>query len=192
MRTVYEFSVKDRKGKDVSLKEYANEVLLIVNTAIKCGFTPQYEELEKLYEKYHAQGFEVHDFPCNQFGAQAPGTDESIHQFCKLTYNTEFPRFKKVKVNGDDADDLFKFLKEQKSFAGFDPSWTYRIPPLRRPSCAVWRTADFGKCRAHERLIRHFRFAVLLRSKKRPRESRPLPRPGIRHSPRIRGCAIPG
>ena len=81
MKTVYDFSVKDRKGKSVSLKEYANEVLLIVNTAIKCGFTPQYEELEKLYEKYHAQGFEVLDFPCNQFGAQAPGTDESIHQF---------------------------------------------------------------------------------------------------------------
>ena len=128
MKTVYDFSVKDRKGKSVSLKEYANEVLLIVNTAIKCGFTPQYEELEKLYEKYHAQGFEVLDFPCNQFGAQAPGTAESIHQFCKLTYNTEFPRFKKVKVNGDDADDLFKFLKEQKSFAGFDPA--HKLTPV--------------------------------------------------------------
>ena len=120
MRTVYEFSVKDRKGKDVSLKEYANEVLLIVNTATKCGFTPQYEELEKLYEKYHAQGFEVLDFPCNQFGQQAPGTDESIHQFCKLNYGTEFPRFKKVKVNGDDADPLFKYLKEQKGFQGWN------------------------------------------------------------------------
>lgn len=122
MRTVYEFSVKDRKGKEVSLKEYANEMLLIVNTATKCGFTPQYEELEKLYEKYHSQGFEVLDFPCNQFGQQAPGTDESIHEFCKLNYGTEFPRFKKLKVNGDDADPLYKFLKEQKSFAGFDAS----------------------------------------------------------------------
>ena len=93
MRTVYEFSVKDRKGKEVSLKEYANEVLLIVNTATKCGFTPQYEELEKLYETYHQQGFEILDFPCNQFGQQAPGTDESIHQFCKLTYGTEFQPF---------------------------------------------------------------------------------------------------
>ena len=128
MRTVYEFSVKDRKGKEVSLKEYANEVLLIVNTATKCGFTPQYEELEKLYEKYHAQGFEVLDFPCNQFGSQAPGTDESIHQFCKTTYGTEFPRFKKVKVNGDDADQLFKFLKEQKGFAGFDPA--HKLTPV--------------------------------------------------------------
>ena len=104
MKTIYDFTVKDRKGKDVSLKEYANEVLLIVNTATKCGFTPQYEELEKLYKDYHSQGFEILDFPCNQFGQQAPGTDESIHEFCKLNFGTEFPRFKKVKVNGDDAE----------------------------------------------------------------------------------------
>ena len=121
MKTIYDFSVKDRKGKDVSLKEYANEVLLIVNTAIKCGFTPQYDELEKLYKDYHSQGFEILDFPCNQFGQQAPGTDESIHEFCKLNFGTDFPRFKKVKVNGDDAEPLFKFLKEQKGFAGWDP-----------------------------------------------------------------------
>lgn len=120
MKTVYEFTVKDRKGKGVSLKEYSNEVLLIVNTATRCGFTPQYEELEKLYEKYHSQGFAVLDFPCNQFAQQAPGTDESIHEFCKLTYGTEFPRFKKVKVNGKDADPLFLFLQEQKGFAGWD------------------------------------------------------------------------
>ena len=128
MRTVYDFCVKDRKGKDVSLKEYANEVLLIVNTATKCGFTPQYEELEKLYETYHAKGFEVLDFPCNQFGQQAPGTDESIHQFCKFTYGTEFPRFKKLKVNGDDADELYKFLKGQKGFAGFAPD--HKLTPV--------------------------------------------------------------
>ncbi len=128
MRTVYEISVKDRKGKPVSIKEYANEVLLIVNTATKCGFTPQYEELEKLYEKYHSQGFEILDFPCNQFGQQAPGTDESIHNFCKLTYGTEFPRFKKLKVNGDDADPLYKFLKEQKVFAGWDD--THQLYPI--------------------------------------------------------------
>ena len=122
MKTVYDFTVKDRKGKDVSLKEYANEVLLIVNTATKCGFTPQYEELEKLYEKYHSKGFEILDFPCNQFGQQAPGPDESIHNFCTLTYGTEFPRFKKLKVNGEDADPLYKFLQEQKGFAGWDES----------------------------------------------------------------------
>ena len=121
MKTVYDFTVKDRKGKDVSLREYANEVILIVNTATKCGFTPQYDELEKLYEKYRSKEFTILDFPCNQFGQQAPGTDESIHEFCKLNFGTEFPRFKKVKVNGDDAEPLFKFLKEQKGFAGWDP-----------------------------------------------------------------------
>ena len=121
MKTIYDFSVKDRKGKDVSLKEYANEVLLIVNTATKCGFTPQYNELEKLYKDYHSQGFEILDFPCNQFGQQAPGTDESIHEFCKLNFGTDFPRFKKIKVNGEDADPLYKFLQEQQGFAGWDP-----------------------------------------------------------------------
>ena len=128
MKTVYEFSVKDRKGHEVSLREYADEVILIVNTATKCGFTPQYEEFEKLYAKYHSQGFEILDFPCNQFGQQAPGTDESIHEFCKLNYGTEFPQFKKIKVNGDDADPLFKFLKEQKGFAGWDE--THPIYPI--------------------------------------------------------------
>jgi len=120
MRTIYDFTVKDRKGKDVSLREYANEVILIVNTATKCGFTPQYAELEQLYEKYRSQHFVVLDFPCNQFGQQAPGTDESIHEFCKLNFGTEFPRFKKVKVNGPDADPLFRYLQEQKGFAGWD------------------------------------------------------------------------
>jgi len=128
MKTIYEYTVKDRKGKDVSLKEYQNEVLLIVNTATKCGFTPQYDELEALYKRYHAQGFEVLDFPCNQFGQQAPGTDESIHEFCKLNFGTEFPRFKKVKVNGDDAEPLFKFLKEQKGFAGWKES--HELTPI--------------------------------------------------------------
>ncbi|MBQ8046745.1 MAG: glutathione peroxidase [Prevotella sp.] len=122
MKTVFDFTVKDRKGQDVSLRSYQGEVLLIVNTATKCGFTPQYDELEKLYEKYHSQGFEILDFPCNQFGQQAPGTDESIHEFCKLNFGTEFPRFKKVKVNGPEADPLYQFLQEQKGFAGWDDS----------------------------------------------------------------------
>lgn len=128
MKTVYDFAVKDRKGGEVSLREYANEVILIVNTATKCGFTPQYEELEAIYEKYHAKGFTILDFPCNQFGQQAPGTDESIHEFCKLTYGTEFPRFKKIKVNGDDAEPLYKYLKEQKGFAGWDPN--HKLTPV--------------------------------------------------------------
>jgi glutathione peroxidase len=117
---VYDFTVKDDAGQNVSLAEYKGKVLLIVNTATRCGFTPQYKDLEPLYQKYHAQGFEILDFPCNQFGQQAPGTDESIHEFCKLNFGTEFPRFKKIKVNGDDADPLYKFLKEQKGFAGWD------------------------------------------------------------------------
>ena len=128
MKTVYDFSVKDRKGGEVSLREYANEVILIVNTATKCGFTPQYEELEALYKKYHSQGFTILDFPCNQFGQQAPGTDESIHEFCKLTYGTEFPRFKKIKVNGEDADPLYQYLKEQKGFAGWNPN--HKLTPV--------------------------------------------------------------
>lgn len=120
MKTVYDYTVKDRKGRDVSLKEYAGEVLLIVNTATRCGFTPQYTELEQLYEKFHSQGFNILDFPCNQFGQQAPGTAEEIREFCQLNYGTKFPQFKKIDVNGDKADPLFKFLKSQKPFGGFD------------------------------------------------------------------------
>ena len=113
MRTVYEFSVKDRKGKEVSLKEYANEVLLIVNTATKCGFTPQYEELEKLYEKYHSQGFEVLDFPCNQFGKQEPGGADDISKTCYINYGVSFPMFEKVEVNGAAAHPIFRYLKDE-------------------------------------------------------------------------------
>ena len=110
---VYDFSVKDQSGNDVSIKQYEGKVLLIVNTATKCGFTPQYEELESLFEKYEAQGFVVLDFPCNQFFRQAPGSDEEINQFCAMRFNTKFPRFKKIEVNGDNADPLYIFLEEQ-------------------------------------------------------------------------------
>ena len=120
MKTIYDYTVKDRKGRDVSLKEYAGEVILIVNTATRCGFTPQYTELEQIYEKYRSQGFNILDFPCNQFGQQAPGTAEEIHEFSQLNYATKFPQFKKIDVNGDKASPLFTFLKSQKSFAGFD------------------------------------------------------------------------
>lgn len=114
MNTVFDFKVKDRKGNVVDLKNYANEVLLIVNTATKSCNTPQYEDLEALYEKYHAQGFCVLDFPSNQPTKSCPGTDEMVHSFVKDTYNTEFPRFKKVKVNGNDAEPLFKLLQEMQ------------------------------------------------------------------------------
>ena len=110
---LYDFIVKDNKGNDVSLSEYKGKVLLIVNTATGCGFTPQYKGLEELYLKYHDKGFEILDFPCNQFFGQAPGSDEEIHAFCTLKYNTTFPRFKKIEVNGKGADPLYVFLKEQ-------------------------------------------------------------------------------
>lgn len=111
---IYDFSVKDAKGNDVSLSKYKGEVLLIVNTATGCGFTPQYEGLEKLCKDYHDRGFEVLDFPCNQFLNQAPGTDEEISNFCTLKYDTTFPRFKKIDVNGENASPLYQWLKKQK------------------------------------------------------------------------------
>jgi len=111
--SVYEFKVKNQKGEDVSLSMYKGKVLLIVNTATRCGFTKQYDELEALYEKYKGQGFEILDFPCNQFFRQAPGSDEEINTFCSLHFGTQFPRFKKVDVNGKDAEPLFVYLCSQ-------------------------------------------------------------------------------
>jgi glutathione peroxidase len=110
---IYNYSVKDIKGNDVSINEYKGKVLLIVNTATGCGFTPQYEGLQKLYDKYKDSGFEVLDFPSNQFFAQAPGNNEEISQFCKLTYGTTFKTFGKIDVNGENATDLYKFLKAE-------------------------------------------------------------------------------
>lgn len=107
---VYDFIVKDQKGNYVSLKQYEGKVLIIVNTATRCGFTPQYDALETLYEKYHDQGLEILDFPCNQFFRQAPESDEEINQICSLKFNTKFPRFKKVDVKGENAEPLFTFL----------------------------------------------------------------------------------
>lgn len=111
---IYDFTVTDNSGNAVSLKRYEGNVLLIVNTATRCGLTPQYEGLEALYEKYRDRGFEILDFPCNQFAFQAPGNAEKIDSFCKLKYDTKFPRFAKIKVNGKDADPLYVYLKEQK------------------------------------------------------------------------------
>ncbi len=119
-QNVYDFTVKDRRGNDVSLAEYKGKVLLIVNTATRCGFTPQYEELEALYKNYKEQGLEILDFPCNQFGEQAPGTEEEIHQFCTLNFGTEFPQFKKIEVNGENELPLYTYLKSQRGFQGFD------------------------------------------------------------------------
>ena len=121
-QNVYDFTVKDRRGNDISLAEYKGKVLLIVNTATRCGFTPQYEELEALYKNYREQGLEILDFPCNQFGDQAPGTEEEIHQFCTLNFGTEFPQFKKIEVNGENELPLYTYLKSQRGFQGFDKS----------------------------------------------------------------------
>lgn len=112
--TIYDFTVKDASGSPYSLSAYEGKVLLVVNTAIKCGLTPQYEALENLYKKYHDKGFELLDFPCNQFLEQAPGTVEEISQFCTLNYGTTFPRFGKLSVNGPEADPLYKWLKAEK------------------------------------------------------------------------------
>ena len=119
MKTVYDFTVKNRNGEDVSLSDYRGKVLLIVNTATGCGFTPHYDPLEKMYRDLRDKGFEILDFPCNQFANQAPGDAEEIQSFCKLKFGTEFPQFAKTDVNGENAEPLFAFLATEKPFAGF-------------------------------------------------------------------------
>ena len=110
--SIYDISVRNRKDEDVSLNDFKGKVLIIVNTATGCGFTPQYEGLENLYKKYHEKGLEILDFPCNQFGNQAPGSDDEIHEFCALKYNTSFDQFKKIDVNGEEESPLFTILKD--------------------------------------------------------------------------------
>ena len=114
MSSIYDYVVKNQAGEDVSLSQYKGQVLLIVNTATGCGFTPQYTALQKLYDTYKDQGFVILDFPCNQFFGQAPGSDEEIHSFCTLKYNVSFPQFHKIDVNGKKQDPLYTYLKEQK------------------------------------------------------------------------------
>ena len=111
MDTIYQFTAKGRNGTSLDLASFKGKVLLIVNTATGCGFTPQYAGLEKLYAKYHSRGLEILDFPCDQFGHQAPGSDDEIHQFCALKYNTSFDQLAKIEVNGPNADPIYKFLK---------------------------------------------------------------------------------
>lgn len=120
--SVFDFSVKTQDGKMVKLDSYKGQYILIVNTATQCGFTPQYEEMQHMYEKFKDDGFVILDFPCNQFGEQAPGSNQEIHNFCTSTFNITFPQFAKVNVNGPDEDPLFSWLKKQKGFEGFDQS----------------------------------------------------------------------
>ena len=114
----YDYSAPGRNG-DVPMKDYEGKVVLVVNTATGCGFTPHYKDLEAMYEKYHDKGLEIVDVPCNQFAGQTPGTDEEIHTFCTLKYNTQFPQMKKSDVNGENELPLFTYLKSQKGFEGF-------------------------------------------------------------------------
>ena len=110
--SIYDIKVKKRDGEDISLSSFKGKVLVIVNTATGCGFTPQYEGLEELYKKYHDKGLEILDFPCNQFGNQAPGSDDEIHEFCTAKYHTTFPRFTKIDVNGENECEVFTICKE--------------------------------------------------------------------------------
>lgn len=116
---IYDFKVKTRDGNEVFLSDYKGKVLLVVNTATDCGFTPQYDELQNIYEEYKDKGLEILDFPCNQFGEQAPGDDEEIHSFCTGRFGITFPQFSKIDVNGNNAIPLYKWLTENTKFEGF-------------------------------------------------------------------------
>ena len=144
--SIYDFVMKSAKGEEVSLLEFQGKVLLIVNTATGCGFTPQYEGLEKLYEQYKDQGFVVLDFPCNQFGNQAPGTEEEIVSFCQRKYKVSFPQFAKICVNGPDEAPLYKFLKSQKGGVFGDKiKWNFTKFLVDREGNVVERYASTTK-----------------------------------------------
>lgn len=123
---IYDFKVQDAEGKTITLEEYRGKVLLIVNTATGCGFTPQYEGLQELYEKYQDRGLEILDFPCNQFGNQAPGTEEEIEDFCQSRYGVTFKMFKKICVNGEQEEPLYTYLKSKKGGVfGSNIKWNF-------------------------------------------------------------------
>lgn len=128
MMGIYDFNVLKADGETISLSEYENKVILIINSATECGFTPQYDVLQDLYEKYSQEDFIILDFPCNQFGNQAPGTNEEIATFCDTKFGITFPIFSKLDVNGENASPLFEYLKSQKGFNGFDPE--HKLTPI--------------------------------------------------------------
>ena len=119
MTRFYDYSVTNRNHEEISMKDYQGKVVLVVNTATGCGFTPQYKDLESMYEEFHDQGLEIIDIPCNQFAGQTPGTDDEVHQFCTLKYNTQFDQMTKSDVNGENELPLYTFLKSQQGFKGF-------------------------------------------------------------------------
>lgn len=116
---IYDYTVTTGKGEELNLADYKGKVIMVVNTATGCGFTPQYAPIEQMYKDYHDKGLEILDIPCNQFGGQAPGSDDEIHEFCTLHYNTTFPQMKKSDVNGDNELPLYTYLKSEKGFEGF-------------------------------------------------------------------------
>ncbi len=150
----YDYKVKNISGEDVSMSEYKGKVVLIVNTASKCGFTKQYEGLEELYEKYKDQGFVILGFPCNQFGAQEPGGNEEIKNFCTSTFSVTFPMMSKIDVNGDDADPLYKFLKKEKGgILGDDIKWNFTKFLIDREGNVVDRFASQKTPKALEKEV---------------------------------------
>lgn len=140
MPNLYDFTVKAQDGSDSPLSQYAGKVVLVVNTATGCGLTPQYEGLQKLYDTYKDQGFVILDFPCNQFAGQAPGNAEEINTFCSLNYQTTFPRFAKIKVNGKEAEPLYDWLKSEKSgLLGKRIEWNFAKFLINREGNVVQR-----------------------------------------------------
>ena len=153
--SIYDYFVKDRDGNDIPMENYKGKVLLIVNTATGCGFTPQYEGLENLYKKYHEKGLEILDFPCNQFGGQAPGSNDEIHEFCTLKYNTTFDQFAKIDVNGENEIPLYTFLKSEKSgVMGDKIKWNFTKFLVDREGNVVKRYAPTDTPEKIENLIK--------------------------------------
>lgn len=148
--SIYDYTVKDNAGKAVSLADYKGKVLLIVNTATGCGFTPQYDGLQDLQDKYQAQGFEVLDFPCNQFGNQAPGNGEEIASFCSVKFGITFKQFAKINVNGKNEDSLYTYLKQQKGgVMGSNIKWNFTKFLIDRSGNVVGR---FGSTTTPEKI----------------------------------------
>lgn len=150
--SVYDFTVKDRKGNEISLSDYKGKVLLIVNTATACGFTPQYKELQEIYDAHQKDGLEILDFPCNQFGNQAPGSNDEIHTFCTGRFGITFPQLGKIEVNGPSADPLYSYLTGNTTFAGFDDNemghllddmFSKADPDYKKTSSIKWNFTKF-------------------------------------------------
>ncbi len=153
--SIYDFTVKDYKGNEVSLEQYKGKVLLVVNTATKCGFTPQYDGLEALYKKYKDQGFVILDFPCNQFFKQAPGTSEEIHDACVLRFAIGFPQFEKIDVNGKNEAPLYRFLKDNSpKLKGKNIKWNFTKFLVDRDGNVIDRFEPMEKPESFEKRIK--------------------------------------